>query len=79
MQAEDAAPSLEPFETALKAYEAEVTAVRHEGLTRVLPGEAAERFFAVGFALEQMHQNLVDLQRVVSEWGPEPPDPQKAQ
>ena len=64
-------PSLEPFETALKAYEAEVAAVRHEGLTRVLPGEAAERFFAVGFALEQMHQNLVDLQRVVSEWGPD--------
>ena len=72
-------PSLEPFEAALKAYEAEVAAVRQEGLTRVLPGEAAERFFAIGFALEQMHQNLVDLQRVVSEWGPEPPDPQKGQ
>lgn len=67
--ARSAAPSLEPFETALKAYEIEVAAVRQEGLTRVLPGDAAERFFAVGFALEQMHRNLIDLRRVVSEWG----------
>ncbi len=65
-------PALEPFEEALVAYEAEVAAVRREGLTRVLSGDAAERFFAVGFALEQMHQNLIDLQRVVMEWGPEP-------
>ncbi len=64
-------PSLGPFEEALKAYEDEVFAVRDEGLTRVLPGDAAERFFAVGFALEQMHRNLIDLQRVVSEWSPE--------
>ena len=64
-------PSLEPFEAALKAYEAEVTAVREEGLTRLLPGPAAERFFAVGFALEQMSRNLTDLRRVVAEWGPE--------
>jgi uncharacterized membrane protein YccC len=64
-------PSLEPFETALKAYEAEVTAVREEGLTRVLPGQSAERFFAVGFALEQMYRNLTDLRRVVTEWAPE--------
>jgi uncharacterized membrane protein YccC len=72
-------PSLERFEAALKAYEAEVAAVRQEGLTRVLPGDAAERFFAVGFALEQMHKNLIDLQRVVSEWGPEPPDAEESQ
>lgn len=72
-------PSLEPFEAALKAYEAEVAAVRQEGLTRVLPGDAAERFFAVGFALEQIHRNLIDLQRVVSEWGLEPPDAQDGQ
>ncbi|MBS0221879.1 MAG: FUSC family protein [Proteobacteria bacterium] len=72
-------PSIGPFEAALKAYEAEVAAVRQEGLTRVLPGDAAERFFAVGFALEQIHRNLIDLQRVVSEWGTEPPDVQEGQ
>jgi uncharacterized membrane protein YccC len=72
-------PSLEPFDAALKAYEAEVAAVRQEGLTRVLPGQAAERFFAVGFALEQMYRNLTDLQRVVAEWGPESADEPKGQ
>jgi uncharacterized membrane protein YccC len=63
------APTLDPFEQALEAYGQEVEAVRARGLTRALPGDAAERFFAVGFALEQMHQNLRDLQRVVGEWG----------
>ena len=32
------------------------------------PGDTAERFFALGFSLEQMHQNLCDLDRVVGEW-----------
>ncbi|HZQ00508.1 MAG TPA: FUSC family protein [Reyranella sp.] len=66
------APSLERFEKALEAYDREVEAARREGLTRVLSADAAERFFAVGFALEQMHDNLKDLQRVVREWGPQP-------
>jgi uncharacterized membrane protein YccC len=59
---------LTAFEHALEAYDAEVDALRTEGLTRALPGDAAERFFAIGFALEQMHQNLLDLSRVVQEW-----------
>lgn len=63
--------SLTAFEEALVAYEAELAAVRREGMTRILPGDAAERFFAVGFAFEQIHQNLIDLQRVVTEWGPD--------
>jgi len=70
LRARKAPPPLEPFERALEAYDAEVEAMRHEGLTRALPGDAAERFFAVGFGLEQMHQNLGDLVRVVDEWGP---------
>ena len=72
-------PSLEPFELALQAYETEVAAVRGEGLTRGLPGDAAERFFAVGFALEQTRRNLIDLRRVVAEWGPDPADAPKDQ
>jgi hypothetical protein len=37
-------------------------------LIRGHSGETAERFFAIGFSLEQMHQNLCDLDRVVGEW-----------
>jgi uncharacterized membrane protein YccC len=62
--------SLEPFEAALQAYTEEIAAMRREGATRELPGEAAERFFATGFALEQVHRNFRDLERVVTEWGP---------
>jgi uncharacterized membrane protein YccC len=61
-------PSLRPVESALEAYAGEVAAVRHEGLTRSLPGDAAESFFALGFALEQMHNNFKDLERCVAEW-----------
>jgi uncharacterized membrane protein YccC len=68
--AHDSPPPIDAFERALAAYEKDVEAARADGLTRVLPAEDAERFFAVGFALEQMRQNLLDLQRVVEEWGP---------
>ena len=66
-------PAFAPVETAVKAYADEVEAVRSEGLTRGLPGDAAERFFALGFSLEQMRQNLRDLARVVAEWSETPP------
>jgi hypothetical protein len=33
-----------------------------------LSGDAAERFFAASFALEQMHRDLQDLDRIVTEW-----------
>jgi uncharacterized membrane protein YccC len=68
--AHEGAPSLQPFEFALHAYAEEIAGLRHEGATRELPGEAAERFFAAGFALEQVHRNFRDLERVVTEWGP---------
>jgi uncharacterized membrane protein YccC len=70
LRAREAPPPLEPFERALATYEREVEAMRDEGLTRVLPSDAAERFFAVGFAFEQLHENFRDLVRVVDEWGP---------
>jgi uncharacterized membrane protein YccC len=66
-------PPLAPVDLAVKAYADEVAAVRSEGLTRGLPGDAAERFFALGFSLEQMRQNLTDLERVVAEWSDIPP------
>ncbi len=61
-------PSRDAAESALDAYAAEVDALRRDGLTRDLPGDAAERFFALGFALEQMHGNFKDLERCVADW-----------
>ena len=65
-------PAIWPIHVAVKAYAEEVAAVRSEGLTRGLPGDAAERFFALGFSLDQMRQNLIDLERVVAEWSDSP-------
>ena len=56
----------------MKAFADEVEHVRSEGLTRGLPGDVIERFFALGFSLEQMRQNLGDLERVVAEWSEAP-------
>jgi uncharacterized membrane protein YccC len=61
-------PPIWPIHVAVKAYAEQIAAVRGEGLTRGMPGDAAERFFALGFSLEQMRQNLIDLERVVAEW-----------
>jgi uncharacterized membrane protein YccC len=61
------------IDVALQAYAAEVAALRREGLTRGLPGDVAERFFALGFSLEQMRQDLKDLERCVAEWSETPP------
>lgn len=68
-----AAPSFAPIEVALQCYAAEIAALRSAGLIRGLPGDVAERFFAVGFVLEQMRQNLNDLGRCVAEWSDTPP------
>ncbi len=61
-------PSLDAVESALEAYAAEIAALRRDGVTRTLTDDAAERFFALGFALEQMHNNFNDLGRCVAEW-----------
>ncbi|MCC8980870.1 FUSC family protein, partial [Bradyrhizobium sp. 10BB] len=57
-----------PVDAALHAYSEEVAAVRSEGLTRGLPVDAMERFFALGFSLDQMRQNLNDLKRCHGNW-----------
>ena len=68
LQAGRGPPSLAAVESALNAYSAEVDALRREGLTRSLPSDATESFFALGFALEQMHNNFKDLERCVVDW-----------
>jgi hypothetical protein len=55
-------------EAALKVYADEITALLSEGLTRALSSNDLERLFALGFALEQLHQNFADLERCVQEW-----------
>lgn len=59
---------IRPVDAALEAYATEITAVRRDGLIRGLPVEDVERFFALGFSLEQMRQNLNDLDRCHAEW-----------
>jgi uncharacterized membrane protein YccC len=61
-------PSVTGVAAALNAYAVEVAQLRAEGVTRSFPGDVAERFFAVRFALEQLHQHLKDLDRCVAEW-----------
>jgi hypothetical protein len=73
LQAGAGAPPIRPVHLALQHYADEVAAVRRDGLIRGLPGEMAERFYAIGFSLEQMHQNLCDLDRVVGEWADRSP------
>jgi uncharacterized membrane protein YccC len=61
-------PPLDAVEAALDGFEAEMAALRREGLTRILPLECVERIFALAFALDQMHSNLKDLARCVAEF-----------
>ncbi len=61
-------PPLAAVNVAFRNYIEEFGAVRREGLTRDMKSEAAERFFALGFALEQLREHLLEVHRVVGEW-----------
>ena len=56
------------FPSRTRGLPSEIAALRDEGLTRALSSSDLERRFALGFALEQLHQNLGDLRRCVQEW-----------
>ena len=60
-----AAPSLEPLETALRDYVAEMDTVWKE--TQTLAAEDAGRIFALRFALDQMIQDCRDLADRINE------------
>lgn len=62
------APPLDAVDAAFDSYEAEIAALRRDGLTRDLSGDAVERFFALGFALEQLHRDLGDLEQCVTDY-----------
>jgi uncharacterized membrane protein YccC len=59
-------PRLTVADAGFDAYAAEIAAIRAEGLMRVLPGEALEHLFTLGFALEQLHQHFRDLEQWVT-------------
>jgi hypothetical protein len=61
-------PSLQPAETSLNAYGLVINSLRNEGLTRTLSNSEVERLFALSFAFEQLHHDLIDLARCVREW-----------
>jgi hypothetical protein len=65
-------PPLDVFEAALTAYTAEVEAVRRDRLTAPLSAIEIEPIFALGFTLEQFHQNFIDLQRCVQDYARRP-------
>ncbi|MGP0060100.1 MAG: FUSC family protein [Beijerinckiaceae bacterium] len=60
-------PSLQAVDAACAAYGQAFAALRQEDFTRTLDAQEVERVFALGFALEQLRQNLADLHRCVSE------------
>jgi uncharacterized membrane protein YccC len=64
-------PPFRAVNVAFGNYIEEFGAVRREGLTRDMKSEAAERFFALGFALEQFREHLLEMHRVVGEWARE--------
>jgi hypothetical protein len=62
-----APPSLEAVEATFDHYAEAIASVGSEGLTQGLPVDALERIFTLGFALDQMRQDLRDLDRCASE------------
>ena len=60
-------PPLDAVDAAFDGYEAEIAALRREGLTPDLPGDAVERLFALGFTLEQLRRNFEDLKQCVTD------------
>ncbi|HKP24748.1 MAG TPA: FUSC family protein [Dongiaceae bacterium] len=61
------APSLEPLETALRDYVAEMDAVWKDKMTQALAADDAGRIFALRFALDQMIQDCRDLANRINE------------
>ncbi len=64
------APDPAPFDKAVAAYDAEIAAMRAEGLTRKLSGDDVERLFGLGFAFEQLRQDFRELSRWTADFSP---------
>jgi hypothetical protein len=60
-------PPLNAVDASFDGYASEIAALRREGLTPDLPGDAVERLFALGFTLEQLRRNFENLKRCVTD------------
>jgi uncharacterized membrane protein YccC len=61
-------PPLDRVEAALAAYVSEMTTIRDQGLTRTLPSAEVERLFTLGFALQQLREDLAELADCMQDW-----------
>ncbi|HUZ90797.1 MAG TPA: FUSC family protein [Methylocella sp.] len=61
-------PPLDAVDASFDGYGADIAALRLDGLTRGLPGDAVERLFALGFALEQTRRDFEDLEQCVKDY-----------
>jgi uncharacterized membrane protein YccC len=61
-------PPIAPVDAVLAAYASEIAAIRAAALTHGLPISDIEHIFTLGFALQQLQQNFMDMQRVVQDW-----------
>jgi len=64
-------PPLAPLQAELDTCASQLTALRQHELTQ-LSASQLERLFALGFAFEQLQQNILDLERCVREWAASP-------
>ena len=62
-----APPPTGELAAAFDLHSVEIEALRREGLLRILPSDALERIFALGFTLDQMRGHFDDLERCVIE------------
>jgi hypothetical protein len=68
--AREGQPPLDAVVAALDDYATEMAVLRREGFTRGFSADTVEHIFALGFALDQLRQNLSDLARCVAELSP---------
>jgi len=61
-------PSAAHVDMVMNAYSSEVANMRAGDLTQALSANKVEQLFALGFALDQLRNDLTDLERCVREW-----------
>ena len=61
-------PSAAQVDMVMNAYSSEVATMRTGDLTEALSANKVEQLFTLGFALDQMRNDLSDLERCVRDW-----------
>jgi uncharacterized membrane protein YccC len=64
----NAPPEPKGVADAIEGYRAATTTLRAEGMLRLLPGDAVEQVYGIGFALEQFGRNLAEFQSRAAEF-----------